>query len=247
MLVHFPSLTNAVRAYTLQAQQLAGGLSELRQRAGTYLSIYRASGGNHVFPLIAAHGAMWAGSHFAFGRQLAAWLVWTRPFNRDLRAARLQQLAAFTDAFREINQQVCVHTWVNFHLTRKYASHPDLTNHLPDQLIEALARVHRAQQSGRTLSDREKREVFTAHFLNEQQTIVTPRIMKALAAFDWPLLKALALRPTVKFAYLQPNHWLRFRDFSNVEERITNGLRAFDAAAECSWEHVEETLERVVI
>ena len=43
-----------------EAERLAGGLNDLAQRATVYHHLYEHSGGNHIFPLIAAHGAMWA-------------------------------------------------------------------------------------------------------------------------------------------------------------------------------------------
>ncbi len=50
------SLKTAHDDLRAEAVTLAGGLTDLSQRATVYHHIYRASGGNHVFPLIAAHG-----------------------------------------------------------------------------------------------------------------------------------------------------------------------------------------------
>ena len=57
-----------------EANLLAGPLSNLKQRATTYHHLYRDSGGNHVFPLIASHGALWAKGYFQFGAKLGRFL-----------------------------------------------------------------------------------------------------------------------------------------------------------------------------
>ena len=47
--------------------RLAGRLADVPQRAAAYHHVFFDSGRNHVFPLIAAHGALWARGYFAFG------------------------------------------------------------------------------------------------------------------------------------------------------------------------------------
>src|SRR5262245_5220688 len=59
-----------------EAVRLAGGLNDAEQRAATYRHLYRFSGGNHVFPLIAAHGALWSRNYFRAARRLATALSW---------------------------------------------------------------------------------------------------------------------------------------------------------------------------
>lgn len=59
-----------------EGTRLAGSLTALSQRATTYHHLFRDSGGNHIFPLIAAHGALWARGYFAFGMKLGRWLSW---------------------------------------------------------------------------------------------------------------------------------------------------------------------------
>ena len=69
-------LADEFAALTREAERLAGGLRDLAQRATVYHHLFRASGGNHIFPLIAAHGALWAGGYFRFGQRLATALAW---------------------------------------------------------------------------------------------------------------------------------------------------------------------------
>jgi hypothetical protein len=51
-------LAREYEALTREGTRLAGGLCDLAQRATVYHHLFRASGGNHAFPLIAAHGAL---------------------------------------------------------------------------------------------------------------------------------------------------------------------------------------------
>jgi len=82
-------LTASYRALQAEAVQLAGKLTDLSQRATVYHHLFQASGGNHCFPLIAAHGALWAGRHFRTGIRLAGWLSWQFAVRSGLRRKRL--------------------------------------------------------------------------------------------------------------------------------------------------------------
>jgi hypothetical protein len=225
-----------------EAERLAGGLQDLAQRATVYHHLFWASGGNHAFPLIAAHGALWAGGYFRFGRRLAEWLSWQFAWSPELRRQKLRQLETFANAFRDINRRVCVDTYVSFHLTRKFGDSDHIYSYVSPDLVGALARVHAAQRGGRELSDAEKQQVFTAHFLDEQTRIVGPAIEKAVGDLDWPLVRFIALKPRVRFAYFSRGERLWFANFADREERIANGLRAFNAAANAGWKSVEQAL-----
>lgn len=238
-----PSLAHLEACYEAlhrDARRLAGGLTDLARRATVYHHLFADSGRNHIFPLIAAHGAMWAGGYFRFGMRLGWCCSWQYAFSPETRRTRLAQLQAFADAFREINRRVCVETYTTYHFTGRFGNHPDAGRFVPPEILAALNRCHAARRRGRELSTSEKRDVFEAFFLNEQETVVGPQIQEATAAFEWPLMKHLALRPVIRFAYLPRP--LFFRNFAHREERIENGLRAFDLAAEVGWIRVESAL-----
>ncbi|MFT5325261.1 MAG: hypothetical protein ACI8P0_003129 [Planctomycetaceae bacterium] len=220
--------------------RLAGGLTDLSQRATVYHHVFKESGGNHIFPLIAAHGALWARSWFGFGMKLGKVLSWQFAFNAETRRSKLAKLEEFANVFRDINRRVCVDVYANFHFTKRYGKHSDASKVVPADLLQALNQIHTADEHGVELTDDARREVFSAHFLSEQQHIVGPTIEKAVAEFDWPLLRTLALRPAVQFAYFRRP--FLFRNFANKEERITKGLVAFNVAAGVGWENVEQTL-----
>jgi hypothetical protein len=225
-----------------EATLLAGGLTDLSQRAAVYRHLFLASGGNHAFPLIAAHGALWAGGYFRFGMRLGRMFAWQyvgRPAHREL---QMQRLAAFADAFRDVNRRVCIDTYVNFYFSERYGHHPDAAELVPPVLLDAVNRLHAARRTGRTLSDPEKQAIFEAHFRHEQAHVVGPALEDAVAVFDWPLVRAIALRPPVRFAYFSAGGRLWFRNFASRDERIEKGLAAFRLAARAGWSSVDAAL-----
>lgn len=231
-------------ALTDEAVHLAGGPSDLSRRATVYHHLYRASGGNHVFPLIAAHGALWAGGYFRFALRLGRGLSWQYPLSARFRQSQLERLDQFANALRDINRRVCVDTYVSFHLTCRFGSHSAISDFVAPELIEALSRVHGARRTGRPLSDRERQQVFYAHFQHEQDHVVGPAVQQAASELDWPLARFIALKPSIRFAYFPGYQRLWFRDFSCREERIEKGLTAFELAASAGWSVVEDALRR---
>ncbi len=229
-----------------EATVLAGQLTDLSRRAMVYHQVYRCSGGNHVFPLIAAHGALWASGYFRFGLQLAEWLSWQYVGNLQ-RRRQLQALQDFADTFRDINRRVCIDTWTNWQLTARYGQHPGITELVAPELLIALNRLHQANRDGIELNHDEKLSIFRTHFLHEQQHIVGPALLNAVANFDWPLVRFFALQPRVKFAYFPGRQALWFRNFSDRDERIARGLQAFQLAARVGWKQVESDLARYEI
>src|SRR6187200_3789100 len=78
------ALQDRLTHWRLEGEKLAGSLTQLTQRASVYRHIYRASGGNHIFPLIAAHGALWARGYFAWALDLGKKLAWQYCYNPAL-------------------------------------------------------------------------------------------------------------------------------------------------------------------
>ena len=240
-MVHSPSWDNyaALRA---EATLLAGGLSNLAQRAAVYHHLFQHSRGNHVFPLLAAHGALWARGYFQRGLWLGTVLSLQHAGARGLRRQRMAALGAFADAFRDINRRVCVETYAIYYASDR----PDLlragASGIAPELLELMARCHAARRVGRSLSPSERRSLFAAFFLWEQDNVVGPAVDAAVAAFDWPCLRRLALTPTVRFSYLPRRAGLSFRNFADKAERIERGFQAFDRGAALGWDRVEGAL-----
>src|SRR5262249_15283014 len=163
-------------------------------------------------------------------------------FNPARRHEQLAALDAFADAFRDVNRRVCVDIYTNYHFVKRFGTHAEAHQLLPAHTLAALQRLHRARQQGRTMSDAERLDVFKAHFLHEQEHEVGPSVAQATSVFNWPVMKWLALQPLVRFAYFPGWRVLRFRDFSDRQERISNGLQAFAWGAEVGWDTVEQRL-----
>lgn len=237
-------LQTRLKALRVEGEKLAGGLTELAQRATVYRHLYRASGGNHIFPLIAAHGALWARGYFRWALDLGQKLAWQYCWSPTIQRRQLDSLEAFANAFRDINRRVCADTYANFHFTAEYGEHPEAAECISADLLSALNQMHSAQRDGRTLSTTQKQEIFTAHFLSEQQHVVGPSLQAAVEAFDWPLAKFIALRPVIQFAYFPAGKQFWFRDFSSREERVSRGLQAFQIAADVGFATTEESLRK---
>lgn len=237
----FRELLRAHEELRTEGTRLAGSLSDLAQRATFYHHLFEHSHGNHVFPLIAAHGALWAKGYFAFGMMLGDWVNWTS-LSRATRLKRITALRVFADAFREINRRVCVDTYTSYHFTRIYGDHPLADRFVEPQLLVALNRMHAARRVRQELPDDQKRDIFQRFFRNEQEYVVGPSVQEAVARFDWPLIKFVALKPVIRFAYFPARKRLRFSDFSDQKQRITQGLQAFDWAAEMGWDGVVAAL-----
>lgn len=241
------SLAELQRTYdALHAEgvRLAGSSQHLSQRAATYYHLYEDAGRNHIFPLIAAHGALWARGYFSFGMKLGQALSWQYGISSKLKRQKLDALESFAEAFREVNRRVCVEIYTIYHFTKLHGEHPLAGKLVRPNLLAPLRLLHCANQSGVKLDDGIRRAIFEAHFLDEQATVVGPRIEQAVAEFDWPLMKWLALMPAVRFAYFPRGKWLQFWKFDQTEERIARGLSAFDLAASVGWKHVEASLDR---
>lgn len=241
------NLAERYEALRVEATTLAGELTDLARRAAVYRHLFLASGGNHAFPLIAAHGALWAGGYFRMGLSLGRLLSWQYLSQPELRQVQLQKLDEFANLFRDINRRVCIDTYTNFHLTRLHGDHPDVGAVLPPELIEPLNRVHTANARSQELSEAEKQLVFEAHFRHEQKHIVGPTLTEGAMKFDWPLVRAIALRPPVRFAYFPRGRYLWFRNFADQEERIEKGLEALSIASRAGWRNVDAALQKYAI
>ena len=229
-----------VRALRAQATALAGRPGDLVQRATVYHHLYRHSGGNHVFPLLAAHGALWASGYFRRGLTAGAIAARAMTLVGADGARRLAALHALAETFRDINRRVCVETWFIYYLSSRDHLAAEAERLIPFDLRALMRQCHEARRGGHSLSAGQRRALFTAFFRWEQAAIVGPAVEKAFAGFDWPLASRIALRPRVAFAYLPAP--LPFNDFANTAERIDKGLAAYDGGETIGWCRVEQSL-----
>ena len=238
------SIDDSLASLRRQATVLAGGLGDLAQRASVYHHLFKHSGANHCFPLLAAHGALWAGGYFRLGMRVGSILSWGQVIAGDDRSRQelMKRLTKLANDFRDINRRVCVETYFIYYLSSTDLLLPAAERSIPLDLLDHMARCHAARREGRTLSSRERRSLFEAFFLWEQATIVGPAVAQAFNEFDWPIVKAMAQRPKISFAYFPRSAPLVFRDFSDTDERIEKGLMAFDLAEAAGWDNVDDKI-----
>jgi hypothetical protein len=225
-----------------EATALAGRTGDLVQRASVYHHLYADSGGNHSFPLLAAHGALWASGYFRSGLRFGSLIARSRQMIGDDADELMRRLTAFAEAFRDINRRVCVETFFIYQLTADQQLRDEAERLVPPRLLAAMERCHHARGTDHALSGAERRELFEAFFLWEQAQIVGPSIGQAFAEFDWPLIRYLALRPKIRFAYFGRSP-LSFSNFSDTTERVEKGLMAFSRAGIAGWYNVERSLD----
>ena len=237
-----PAIQDRYALFRAEATRLAGRPSDLVQRSSVYFHLYQHSKGNHAFPLLAAHGAMWGSRHFAKGLKIGRALSVAMMATPEVKRQKVTALENFATAFKEINRRVCVETYTCYHMTRIHGEHSDITEFVPTELVEVLNVCHRATRAQIDLTDAEKRALFEAFFYWEQHNIVGPAVDIAVSEMDWPLIMWLAMKPAIGFRYFGTAKRLWFSDFSSKSERIEKGLAAFDLAENAGWDVVERSL-----
>lgn len=232
----------AYQALRVRGFLLAGGLGDLSQRACVYHHMYEDSGGRNVFPLIAAHGALWASGYFKKGMLAGRVLSLRHSLNPDYRNELLNALYVFADKFRDINRRVCAESYAIYHYTKQYGRTEAIEAVVGADFLDILCKSHASRQAGTAFSQEDRAKLFSVFFNWEQDNIVAPSVIAAYEAFDWQLIKRLALRPKVEFAYFGSRHGLQFENFSSVQERITRGLQAYERAEAVGLNFVERAL-----
>ena len=222
--------------------RLAGRRDDMRQRAVVYHHLYILSQGNFVFPLIAAHGALWARWYLVAAHFAARILSLIDVTSALTRKERFQQYKNYVNAFKDINRSVMVETYTVFHASRLFGAKTLTDCGMSAELIEQMMACHAATAAGKRLPDRELRQFYEDYFRWEQVKVVGPIVDEALAAFQWHLMRWFCLRPWVWFSYFRFGNSMNFRNFSDAEERTQKGLIAFDRAAKVGWEKIEANL-----
>lgn len=225
-----------------KATELAGPPGNLCKRAVQYHHVYRASGGIFCFALIAAHGAVWAQWYLKvawLGAIVLATLDWRAPGGFRYRMAHFN---AYTGALKDINRRVMIKAYTVLHFAKDSMVDNAMVDDLPGEIVLEIRRLLAQQMSGQPATNAEKRALYEAFFRWEQDNAVGPSVEAAMAAFDWPLMRNLCLRPWVWFSYFRAGRSLNFKDFTSAEERVEKGLAAFDVAAFRGWDNVDRSL-----
>jgi len=225
-----------------QATELAGAPGDIPARVRELEEIYLDSRGNHGFPLVAAHGAMWAQGYFARGGAVGEAISYRYFYDEAERERRLTMLNEFAVSFQKTNRQVFIDTYTNYWFSKMHGRAPGADRYVPRELLQGLNAAHEATATGRTLSARAHRDLFIQALHWEQESMVARSVDEAVARFDCPILKALALKPVVRFQYFPRARVFFFGDFSDKTERVARAIESYDLAVQAGWGRVLESL-----
>lgn len=224
------------------AVRLAGGPGDMPQRVAILHSIFVDSGGNHAFPEVALHGALWAYAFYERRGAVSRLISYRYFYDREERARRAYMLYGFSQGFKQANRSVFVDTYTNYHFSKHFGEAEGAAELLSAELLEALGRVHHARRAGRKLSLADRGEVFKTALLFEQERTVGPKVREEVLKFDCPVLTELVLRPLVRFAYFPRTTMMLFHDFGDTDERIEKAIRSYELAERAGWPTVAETI-----
>ncbi len=225
-----------------EAARLAGGPGDMPQRVALLHSIFVDSGCNHAFPEVALHGALWAYGFYERRGAVSRMITYRYFYDREERARRAYMLFEFSQGFKEANRSVFMDTYANYYFTKRHGEVPGAEEVVAPQLLDALNRVHHAARSSRSLSAAERGRVFETALLFEQETTVGPKVKEEVSKFDCPILTRIVLKPIVRFMYFPRLTTMRFRDFSNTDERIEKAVLSYELAERTGWAHVAECI-----
>lgn len=236
--------TDGYVALRARATQLAGEPGDIPRRAMLHHHLYRDSRGNHVFPLVALHGALWARGFFETTGRLGEALRLRYFYSARERRARMAMLGGFAEGFKRVNRQVFVDTFTNYFYTKQYGEHPAAPGVLHPDLFAALTRMHGAARAGGALEPAQKLHLFTQALRYEQEVTVAPGVQAEVGKFDCPVLRFLCLRPLVRFAYFPRGTYFFFNNFADTSERITKAVKSYTLAERAGWDAVEHAMRR---
>ena len=226
------------------AVRLGGRFSDMPQRAIIYHHMYKMSGGNFIFPLIAAHETLWARWYLFLAKISAHFLAVFDLSCKMSRRDKMQAYHKYVNTFKKNNRDLMIETYKVFHFTRLYADHEYVCATMSKPLRTAFLRCHALAAKNQTMSPAEQRHFFEDYVRWQQDNISGSAFEKALDNFDWPLAKWFAVHPWVKFSYFGFGRSLTYKNYTNAEERLQKNMKAFDWAAKKSWDSVEKNLTR---
>ena len=235
-------LAAAYAAIRREAVRVAGGPGDIPPRVAQHHAIFLDSGGNHCFPEVALHGALWAYGFYERRGAVSRMISYRYFYDADERASRAYMLFEFSQGFKEANRAVFVDTFTNYFFTKAHGEEPGAEEVVAPELLDALNRVHHAARAGRRLPPRERGEVFETSLRFEQEATVGPKVREEVAKFECPVLTAIVLKPVVRFGYFPRHTFMLFHDFGNTDERIEKAVRSYELAEAAGWESVADRI-----
>jgi hypothetical protein len=235
-------LTQEYGAIRQQAIRLAGRPEDIAHRAAVHHGIFLDSRGNHTFPQIALHGALWASGFFETGGRVGTLIGYRYFYSEPERRLRMAMLERFAAGFKRVNRAVFIDTYTNYHFSRRFGRERDAGRFVQPELLDALNGVHAATAAGTRLGAAAKRSLYERALLWEQEVTVAPGVAEEIATFTCPILAAICLKPIVRFAYFPRGAYLFFKDFADRHERIEKAMRSYDLAERAGWGRVVATM-----
>jgi hypothetical protein len=225
-----------------EAVRLAEGAGDIPGRVALLHSIFVDSHGNHAFPEVALHGALWAFGFYERRGAVSRAIAYRYFYDREERARRAYMLFEFSQGFKQANRSVFVDTYTNYFFTKRFGEEPGADEVIAPELLDALQRVHSAAARGRVLSRPERAEVFRTSLLFEQESTVGPKVREEVDKFTCPVLTAIVLRPVVRFNYFPRSAYMRFSNFGDTDERIEKAVRSYELAEDAGWDRVGDAI-----
>jgi hypothetical protein len=214
------------------------------QRVALLHAIFADSNGNHAFPEVALHGALWAYGFYERRGTISRMIAYRYFYDADERARRSYMLFEFSQGFKEANRSVFIDTYTNYVFSKRHGDAPGADEMLAPELLEALNRVHHAARAQRRLPPAERAQVFERALMFEQELTVGPKVREEVAKFDCPVLTAIVLRPIVRFTYFPRTTYMAFKNFGDTDERIEKAVHSYDLAERAGWGRVSDTIRR---
>lgn len=225
------------------ARKLAGSGDDIGQRIVTHYWVYRDSGRNFTFPILALHGAGWAYGYFRFLNFLLPFYVTLRfPISWRKRAEFKKSMIRAMAGFKAANQRVLVDTYANYHFTKQFGRVPGAVKILSEPLLSMLNEMHEATSEGEPMTNSLKSKIYSQSFQWEQSNSVWPMVERTIREINDPIVKAIAFRPIVQFSFFPWWEFLIFSDFTKTEERIEEGWKAYHIAERVGWSTTERAI-----
>ena len=184
--------------------------------------------------MLALHGAGWAHGYFDFLVSLLPFYATLRfPFSWQKRDEFKKKMSVAMTGFKVANQRVLRDTFANYHFTKQFGTTPGADKILASTLITTLNQLHATTAACEPLTDLAKCSIYSECFQWEQHNSVWPMVEKAIKNVNDPIVKAIAFRPIVHFAFFPALKFLLFHDFTDTNERIAQIW--WQIAASINW------------
>lgn len=246
-----PASYGVIRAHAIM---LAGKADDAPTRAVFLHDLYVSSRGNHTFPEVALHGALWGHRFLAQTQRTTEWVSEFGLTN----VSAVEQLVEAAENFRKVlletNRLVFIDTYTNYHFARLHGRKAGAERVVPKNLLEPLTRSTVAQAGTSigpfTLAERES--LYDLSLDWEQYSTVADAMSKAVRDIVSHLdvgpdivnrmLQKAFVKPVVHFEYFPWNKYFYFNNFADKAERIRYARESYDIAERVGFAKVASSM-----